>query len=64
MADLLTISEAAEILNMSEPTLRRAADRGEVPSARLPFGRGDRRFDRDVIEKIAEKIRAEAAGAS
>jgi len=64
MDDYLTVSEAAAILKIDDQTLRRAADAGEIPSTRMPFGRRDRRFDPSVIAAVAQRMRAEASGAA
>lgn len=52
MSDLLTPSEAADMLGVSPKTMIRWARLGAVPVARtLPSGR--LRFERSVIEAIA-----------
>lgn len=51
---LLTVSEAAEIINVHPNTLRRWSDAGVVPSYRINT-RGDRRFRReDLIRFITD----------
>ncbi len=52
---LLTISQAAARLGISPSTLRVYADKGDVPSVRLPSGY--RRFDPDAIERIVREWR-------
>ena len=54
---LLTIGQAAAVLGISPSTLRVYADKGDVPSVRLPSK--FRRFDPDVIERIAREWRGE-----
>jgi excisionase family DNA binding protein len=50
-AQWLTAKDAAALLSMSEPALRRSAQRGEIPSTKLPSGRV--RFDRAELERWA-----------
>ena len=57
---LLTIGQAAARLGISPSTLRGYADKGMVPSIRLPSG--FRRFEPDVIERIAREWRGEQEG--
>lgn len=49
-ADLIPIGEAARILGVSVDTLRRWEAQGKITSLRT-LG-GQRRFDRDAIDKI------------
>ena len=57
---LLTISEAALLLRISVPTLRRYADSGEITCYRL-FG-GHRRFRAEEINAYIEKCRINNSG--
>lgn len=47
---LLTISQAARLLDISQNTLRAWADRGLVPVVRTPSGQ--RRFYLDDVERL------------
>jgi excisionase family DNA binding protein len=47
---LLSISEAARLLEVSTDTLRRWADRGLIETVRLPSGH--RRYPRSAVEAI------------
>lgn len=55
---LLTIGQAAKVLGIPASTLRVHADKGGVPTVRLPDSKY-RRFDPDVIERIAREWRGE-----
>ena len=45
---------AAAILGITVKELRRASDRKDIPVKRWTFG-GERRYDRDTIERIARE---------
>ena len=49
-----TVSEAAELLGVSPDTIRRLADRGELPVARTAGGR--RRFDGAVLADYCQSL--------
>lgn len=49
---LLTISEAADFIGISQNTLRKWTDRGKVPHVRLPSG-----YRRYRPEELAEFVR-------
>ena len=54
----VTTSGAARILQCGEATVRKQADRGELPVIRLEDGtlrNGVRLFDREVIERVARE---------
>lgn len=53
---LLTTSEAAEILSVSEETIRTYADDGRLACFRLPSGH--RRFRREDVEALLDPERA------
>lgn len=55
MAALLGVSEAAKLLGVSAPTLRRLADSGQLPAFRLPSGW--RRFDANEVEVFKQRLR-------
>ncbi len=57
--DLIGPKEAARILSVTQNTLRRWADRGAVKSLRIN-PRGDRRFVRSDVEKLADELRNNA----
>ena len=57
---LLAIGLAAQRLCVSPSMLRVYADKGDVPSGRLPSGH--RRFGPDGIERIASRRRGEDGG--
>lgn len=48
----LTTSQAARILGVSLPTIRKWADLGRLPFHRLPGTNGDRRFKRTDVEAL------------
>lgn len=50
-AGLLTVKDAATYLGMTEAALRRSAQRGVIPSIRLPSGRI--RFERPALDEWA-----------
>lgn len=58
---LLTIGQVADRLGVSPQTVRRWADAGLIPSARLPSGQ--RRFDPDQIEAIVKETTPRSLGA-
>lgn len=51
--DLLTAAQAARILGCDRRTVMRQADRGDIPVHSYIGIRGDRRFERRVIERMA-----------
>lgn len=51
---LLSITEAAELLDVHYQTLRAWADAGKVPVVRLPSGY--RRFEPEVIERVRREM--------
>ncbi len=53
---LLSMSETAALLAVSQNTLRKWADAGRVPTVRRPGGGGLRRFDPDVIERTRREM--------
>jgi len=55
--DLLTIAEAAELLNVHVNTARRWSNKGVLRTYRLG-SRGDRRLKRKDIEKLLRKSRS------
>jgi excisionase family DNA binding protein len=58
---LLTTSEAAAQLGIHPDTLRRWADKGDVPMFRLP--NGNRMFRPSDIERVAHKLNEKRAQA-
>ena len=48
LPDLLTVSEAAELLRVSKLTLKRWGKRGKLPAIRIN-DRGDRRYRKEAI---------------
>ena len=54
---LFTVSEAAELLHVSDSTLRRWSDIGLVKSYRISL-RGDRRFMQDDLLRFLEDYNA------
>ncbi len=48
LPDLLTVSEAAELLRVSKLTLKRWGKRGKLPAIRIN-ARGDRRYRKEAI---------------
>ncbi|MEN8614398.1 helix-turn-helix domain-containing protein [Dehalogenimonas sp. THU2] len=57
---LINIREASELLNVSINTLRRWGDKGKIDCWRIS-SRGDRRFRREDIERMAWKSFASSA---
>ena len=60
---LITIKKAAELLGVSEQTLRRWDKRGKLRAARHPMN-GYRMYSRDRIVKLRKQMLAEARTAS
>ena len=54
LPDLLTITQAAHLLNVHNDTLRNWEKRGLIKSIRIG-ARGDRRYERKLILKIAKQ---------
>jgi excisionase family DNA binding protein len=52
----MSMAEAADRLGVSHNTLRKWSDEGRVPTVRRPGGGGYRRFDPDVIERVAREM--------
>ena len=50
---LITVSEAAELLDVHRNTVRNWADRGIIRAVRLP-GNGQRRFQIQEVERVRE----------
>jgi excisionase family DNA binding protein len=50
----LSVGETASILGASPASIRRWADQGFLPSYRTPGGQ--RRFDRDEVERLLERM--------
>ena len=48
LPDLLTVTEAAELLRVSKLTLKRWGKRGKLPAIRIN-ARGDRRYRKEAI---------------
>ena len=59
-ADLLTISEAAELLGVSLPTLRRWDDAGKFKARRHPIN-GYRLYKRSEVIRLRKSIERGAA---
>lgn len=57
----LLIAEAAEVLGVSEPTLRRWDASGRFPARRHPVN-GYRLYDTAAVVKLREEIRGAALG--
>jgi excisionase family DNA binding protein len=58
--DTLTTGQVAERLRVSPRTVQRLADRGILRASRLaPYS--PRRFSREQVERILERLRAEGA---
>jgi len=55
MQKLLTVSEAAERIGVSVPTLRKWADTGVIEVRRLP-GSGYRRFEPEIVEAFVDQM--------
>src|SRR5579883_877718 len=55
LASGMTTTEAAARRGVSQNTLRKWSDEGRVPAVRRPGG-GYRRFDPDVIERVAREM--------
>jgi excisionase family DNA binding protein len=60
---VLLIAEAAEVLGVSEPTLRRWDASGRFPARRHPIN-GYRLFDREAVLRLRDEILADARKAS
>ena len=54
-ADLLQIAEAAKLLNVSQPTLRRWDQTGKFPARRHPIN-GYRMYLRDDVMNLRKQI--------
>jgi excisionase family DNA binding protein len=54
-ADLITIAEAAKLLGVSVPTLRRWDESGKFPARRHPMN-SYRMYARDEVERLRKKI--------
>jgi excisionase family DNA binding protein len=54
-ADLLTIAEAAKLLGVSQPTLRRWDELGKFPARRHPIN-GYRRWTRGEVLDLRRRI--------
>jgi DNA-binding transcriptional MerR regulator len=59
MRDPVTTSTAAQICSRSESTIKLWADRGVLPSLRLPTG--IRIFERRDVERVARERQKQAA---
>jgi excisionase family DNA binding protein len=58
--ETLTTGQVARCLGVSERTVQRLADRGILKASRLaPYS--PRRFSREQVERILERLRAEGA---
>ncbi len=59
--DLLSSAEAAAILKVDRATLNRWAAAGKVPTAdKYPGKTGPRRFDPDVVDRLAAERKSAA----
>jgi excisionase family DNA binding protein len=58
--EIITIKEAARLLGVSEPTLRRWDDRGSFTARRHPIN-GYRLYDRAKVLAMRKKIFGKAA---
>ena len=58
----LTVSEAAELLGVSENTVRRWADAGHIDAYRTPGGQ--RRFSTEAMDAFLRRAAAPASPAS
>lgn len=54
-SELLTVAEAAKLLGVSQPTLRRWDDSGRFPARRHPIN-GYRMYVRDEVVKLRRQI--------
>ncbi|HEY4014311.1 MAG TPA: helix-turn-helix domain-containing protein [Polyangiaceae bacterium] len=54
-ADLMTIAEAAKLLGVSQPTLRRWDETGKFPARRHPIN-SYRMYLRDDVMKLRKRI--------
>jgi excisionase family DNA binding protein len=54
-ADLITIAEAAKLLGVSLPTMRRWDESGKFPARRHPIN-SYRMYTRDEVMKLRKKI--------
>jgi excisionase family DNA binding protein len=54
-ADLITIAEAAKLLGVSQPTLRRWDELGKFPARRHPIN-SYRQYLRDDVLKLRKRI--------
>ncbi len=59
-AEILTIKEAASLLGVSEPTLRRWDEQGKFTARRHPIN-GYRLYDRSKVLAMRRKIFGKAA---
>lgn len=53
-ASKMTVSEVAREFGVTDRTVRRWADEGILPCTRTLGGRGDRRFDVDVVKRALQ----------
>jgi excisionase family DNA binding protein len=53
--DLLTVQDAARLLGVSVPTMRRWDDAGKFPAKRHPIN-GYRLYTRDAVLRLRKKI--------
>jgi len=58
--EIITIKEAARLLGVSEPTLRRWDEQGKFRARRHPIN-GYRLYDRDKVVAMRKKIYGRAA---
>lgn len=54
MTTMLTVRQAAKILNVHPNTLRRLDQRGQLKAHRMGNVRGDRRFNEDDLYAFAD----------
>ena len=59
-ATLINVRQTAQLLSVSEATVRNWANRGVLRAGRLP-GSGFRRFDRDQIERMHQEMMSQLA---
>ena len=55
IAEYVNVAEAAKILGVAQNTLRKWADRGEIPMHRIPAN-GYRLFKRSDLEKFLNQV--------